>query len=144
MLGRVAGEIEGSRTVRAAYAKLAAGERNVTWFEGVKELEKEKSVWCLASCLCHPHPDVQIRALQSLERLGDKRIVAFVVLYCEYMAVLVPGSENATIHGIIHTTTARTLSALTGVKVAVRQGQDPEGLKRACRRWRKWLLEQAE
>jgi RNA polymerase sigma factor (sigma-70 family) len=144
MRGEVATEIAGSRAVRAAYARLdAARERNVTWFEGVKELEKEKAVWCLASCLCHPHPDVQIRALRALGRLKDRRAVPFLVLYAEYMAVFVPGSESATIHDIVHTETAGVLSSLTGVRVTLR-GQDPEGLLRGVRLWRRWLLEQKE
>jgi hypothetical protein len=143
MRGAVAGEITGSEAVAAAYAKLDARERNVTWFEGVTELEKEKAVWCLASCLCHPSPDVQIYALRGLERLGDKKAVPFVVLYAGYMAVLVDGSENATIQGLIHKATAQTLSALTGVRVTLK-GQDPEGLKRGVRLWRKWLCEQPE
>jgi RNA polymerase sigma factor (sigma-70 family) len=143
MRGKVAGEIAGSAAVRAAYAKLNASKRNATWFDGVKELEKEKAVWCLTACLCHPHPDVQIHALRALAGLKDRRAVSFLVLYAEYMAVLVEGSENATIHGIIHAETARALSELTGVRVTLR-GQDPEGLKRGVRRWQKWLCEQPE
>jgi RNA polymerase sigma factor (sigma-70 family) len=141
MSGRVCNEIAASDTVRQAYEKLDATRRNVDWFDGVAELEKQKAVWCLLSCLCHHHPDVQIHALRSLERLGDKRAVPFLLLYAEYMAVLVGGSENATIHGIIHQSAAKTLSALTGVRVAV-TGQDPDGLKKGIKRWRKWLVEQ--
>jgi RNA polymerase sigma factor (sigma-70 family) len=141
MRGQVGNEILGSRTVRGAYAKLDARERNVTWFEGVAELEKEKAVWCLASCLCHPSPDVQIHALRSLERLGDRRAVPFLVLYAEYMAVEIGGSENATIHGVIHQDTAKTLSALTGVRVMLTGGQDAAGLRRGIRLWRKWLCD---
>jgi hypothetical protein len=142
MRRQVAYEITGSDAVRAAYAKLdAARERNVTWFDGVRELEQQKAVWCLASCLCHPSPDVQIHALRALKSLGDRRAVPLLVLYAEYMAVVVSGSENATIHGIIHTETARTLSALTGVRVELR-GQDAEGLERGARLWRRWLADQ--
>ena len=57
--------------------------------------------------------------------------------------VLVEGSENATIHGIIHESAAHTLSALTGVRVELK-GQDPDGLKRGVRLWRKWQDEQGE
>ena len=142
MEGGIANEIVGSKAVRAAYTKLDANERNVTWFDGVAELEKAKAVLCLQSCLCHPSPDVQIHVLRSLERLKDKRAVPFLVLYAEYMAVWVDGSENATIHGIIHRSVARTLSSLTGVRVTLKDHrQDPEGLRKGIRLWRKWQCE---
>jgi hypothetical protein len=141
MQGLIADEIDGSKDIRAAYAKLdAAKERNVTWFEGVAGLEKRRATWSLLSCLCHPSPDVQIHALRSLERLDDKRAVPFLVLYAEYMAVEVEGSETATIHGVIHGSVAKTLSSLTGVAVTIK-GQNAEGLKRGIRLWRKWLCE---
>lgn len=144
MQGRVGNEIAASGEIRRAYEKLdAAGRRNVDWFAGVAGLEKEKAVWCLLSCLCHPHEDVQIHALRSLERLGDKRAVPFLLLYADYMAVWESGSENATIHGIIHQSTAKTLSTLTGITVEL-NGQDPEGLKRGIRKWQKWLVDHEE
>ena len=144
MRGLVCNEIANSGSIRAAYEKLdAANRRNVEWFDGVAELEKQNAVWCLLSCLCHPHEDVQIHALRSLERLRDKRAVPFLLLYADYMAVFEAGSENATIHGIIHESTARTLSGLTGIRVLL-QGQDPDGLKIGIKKWRKWLVEQEE
>jgi RNA polymerase sigma factor (sigma-70 family) len=142
MRGQAANEILGSDAVRQAYEKLdAVNRRNVDWFDGVAELEKHKAVWCLLSCLCHYHADVQIHALRSLERLGDKRAVPFLLLYAEHMAVFIGGSENATIHGIIHQSVAQTLSTLTGVRVEVK-GQDPSGLHKGLKQWRKWLVEQ--
>ena len=134
-------EIRSSQAVRSAYAQLDAASRsNVDWFEGVAALEKQKALWSLLSCLIHPSEDVQINALRSLERMGDKRAVHFLLIYAEYMAVDESGSENATIHGIIHKSIAQTLSALTGMKVTLK-GQDPEGLKRGIKIWRKWLAE---
>ncbi len=142
MQGRVANEIAASARVRQAYEKLdAANRRNVEWFAAVAELEREKALWCLLSCLCHPHEDTQIHALRSLARLGDTRAVPFLILYADYMAVWEAGSENATIHGIIHQATAKTLSALTGIRVEL-DGQDPQRLKTGIRSWRKWLVEQ--
>jgi hypothetical protein len=141
MRGLIAKEIAGAPAVRKAYEKLDANRRNVEWFEGVKELEQHKAVWSLQSCLCHPHDDVQIHALRSLQKLGDKRAVPFLLLYGEHMAVWESGSENATIHGIIHESTAATLSALTGVRLVL-EGQDPVGLKKGLRKWRRWLVEQ--
>ncbi len=142
MRGMVSNEIAGSAAIREAYEKLdAIRRRNVEWFEGIKELQQHKAVWSLQSCLCHPHDDVQIHALRSLQKLGDKRAVPFLLLYGEHMAVWESGSENATLHGIIHESTAATLSAITGVKVVL-DGQDPDGLKRGLRKWRRWLVEQ--
>jgi hypothetical protein len=142
MRGRVANEIASSREIRAAYSLLdAKNRRNVEWFQAVTRLENAKAVWCLQSCLCHPSEDVQIRALQSLRRVGDKKAVHFLLLYAEYMAVCEDGSENATIHGIIHESIASASSDLTGVRLAV-DGQDPEGLRLGIKKWRKWLVDQ--
>ena len=140
--GLVCNEIESSRAIRDAFAKLdVVHRRNVDWFTGVKELEAEQAVWGLQACLCHPSEDVQMLALRSLERLRDKRAVPFVVLYGEYMAVVEEGSENATMHGAILALTASTLSKLTGEEVVVK-GQDPAKLKQGLRRWRRWLARQ--
>jgi hypothetical protein len=142
MRGLVCNEIESSRAIRDAFAKLdVARRRNVEWFEGVKELQAAKAIWGLQACLCHPSEDVQILALGSLEKLRDTRAVPFVVLYGEYMAVHEAGSENATIHGAILESVARTLSKLTGEEVIVK-GQDPGKLKQGLRRWRRWLARQ--
>lgn len=141
MRSLISDEIRNSQAVSGAYAKLdAAHRRNVEWFEGVAELEKQKAIWSLQSCLLHPSEDVQLHALRSLERVGDRRAVPFLLIYAEYMAVPEAGSENATIHGMIHESLAQTLSALTGVRVSLK-GQDPEGLSRAIKRWRKWQVE---
>jgi hypothetical protein len=141
MLGRITSEITGSEAIRRAYEKLDAKRRNVEWFDGVAELEKQKAVWSLLSCLCHSGEDVQIRALRSLKRLQDKRAVPFLLIYAENMAVYEAGSENATIHGIIHESIAETLSSLTGIDITIR-GQNPDGLKNGVRQWRRWLADQ--
>jgi hypothetical protein len=137
--GQVIGELN-NPAIRRAYEKLDANRRNVDWFSGLEELEKLKAVWALLSCLIHPHDDVQIKALNSVERLNDKAAVPFLLVYAEYMAVLEGGSENATIHGIIHETIARTLSSLTGIKLKL-DGQDPGRLMNGVMLWRKWLIE---
>lgn len=140
MQGFVIEELMSSPAVKKAYIKLDTKKRNVEWFQGVSELEKLKAVWSLQSCLAHPSEDVQINALRSLAQIGDKRAVSFLLIYAEYMAVPEGGSENATIHGIIHKTLADTLSTLTGVKIKL-DHQDPEGLKQGIAKWRKWLCE---
>jgi hypothetical protein len=138
---KIASEITGSEAVRRAYEKLDANRSNVEWFDGVAELEKQKAVWSLLSCLCHPSDDAQIHALRSLKRLQDKRAVSFLLIYAEYMAVYEAGSENATVHGIIHESIAETLSSLTGIGITIR-GQNPDGLKNGVRQWRRWLADQ--
>ena len=126
--------------IRSAYEKLDAKRDNGDWFKGIEELEKQKAVWSLLSCVCHPDDGVQIHALRSLERLNDKRAVPFLLTYAEYMAVPESGSENATLHGIIQRSIAKTLSALTGVKVTI-ASQNPEMLKKGIKSWHKWLAE---
>ena len=74
--------------IRSAYNKMDAKRPNEEWFKGLEELESNKAVWCILSCLCHPHDDVQIRALRTLEKLNDQRAVPFLITYAEYMAVL--------------------------------------------------------
>jgi hypothetical protein len=56
------------------------------------------------------------------------------------MAVYEEGSENATIHGIIHKETAKTLSAITRLKFRVPSGQNPKALKSAIYHCQKWQL----
>jgi hypothetical protein len=141
MQERIVSELTGSEAVRRAYEKLDAKRPNVEWFDGVAELEKQRAVWSLLSCLCHPSDDVQIHALRSLNRLQDKRAVSFLLTYAEYMAVYEAGDENATIHGIIHESIAETLSSLTRIGITIR-GQNPDGLKNGIRQWRRWLADQ--
>ena len=141
MLERIAREISSSEAVRRAYEKLDARKRNVEWFDGVAELEKQRAVWSLLSCLCHPSDDVQINALRGLKRLQDKRAVPFLLSYAESMAVYVSGSEQATVHGLIHESIAETMSSLTGIGITIR-GQNPEELINGVRLWREWLAGQ--
>lgn len=136
---KVRGELK-NNSIRKAYEKLNANRRNTEWFEGIEELEKQKAVWSLLSCLIHPSEDVQIYSLRSLEKLNDKRAIAFILIYAQYMSVFEGGSENATIHGIIHQTIAKTLSSLTNVKIEINQ-QNPEKLKQGVLHWYKWLIE---
>lgn len=137
--GEISGELR-KPSIRQSYEKLDAKRRNGEWFAGIVELEKQKAVWSLLSCLIHPSDDVQINALRSLERLGNIKAVPFILIYAEYMAVLEGGSENATIHGIIHESIAKTLSSLTGIKIEIKD-QDPGRLKNGINLWRKWLVE---
>ncbi len=120
--------------VREALRMLDAKRRNTDWFLGVEKLEKSKSIWALQLCLIHPHDDVQIYALRSMERLGDKAAIPFILVYAKRMAVLEGGSENATIHGVIHETIAKTMSKLTGVEVKI-DGQEPGKLLEAIGLW---------
>lgn len=141
MQQKVANEIAASTKVRDSYSLLdAKNKRNVDWFEGVKKLEELKASWPLALCLCHPSEDVQIHTLRALGHLGNEDVVPFVILYAEYMAVWEEGSENATIHGIIHKSIAQTLSSLTGIEVKI-DGQNVPEIKKGIKKWRKWLVE---
>ncbi len=143
MRSKVINKLFESETIRELYSKLDARKSNIDWFEGISELEKLKAVWPLLSALCHYSDDVQIYALRSLHNIGDKQVVPFLLIYAEYMAVYEEGSENATIHGIIHTEIAKTLSTLTGIEVKI-DGQNPEKLKEGIHLWQKWQIQQEE
>jgi len=145
VVSNVVKELDASPAVRNAYAKLdAARERNVTWFDGVAGLEREKATWSLLSALCHPHADVQIHALRALTRLKDKESLPFLLSYAEAMADFVGGSESATIHGVIHQDIGKVLTAITGLEIKMKDHQDPEGVKAAVARCRAWLAEQSK
>jgi hypothetical protein len=130
----------GQKETREAFQKLDAKRRNIEWFEGIEVLIEHKAVWALQACLAHPSEDVQIKALRGLGMLKDKSSVPFLLIYAEYMTEFESGSENATIHGIVQETIAQTLFSITKIKVEIK-GQDPEGLKKGIKLWRKWLLD---
>jgi hypothetical protein len=140
---KIMNQLATSQPIREAYAKLDAGQRNVSWFEGIAELEKQKAVWPLLSVLCHHSEDAQVYALRSLRQVGDKKAVPFLLIYADYMAVWEEGSENATVHGVVHTEIAKTLSSLTGIQVDIK-GQDVEGLKKGIHLWKKWQVQEEE
>jgi hypothetical protein len=141
--GKAANEMSGDSEITDAMAGLnpKTGNRN-SFRARIAALEKKKAIWCLQITLCHPDSSVQIAALRALANLKDPRAVHFLLIYSEHMAVLVMGSEDATIHGIIHETLSRTLSEITGVTIPI-HGQDPESLKRAIPLWEKWDIEHA-
>jgi hypothetical protein len=135
-------EIESTPAIRRAFAKLdAAKQGNATWSPDLAGLEKEKAVWSLLCCLCHPNEDVQIGGLRALARLKDERSLPFLLQYASAMAVPEEGSEEATVHGIIHQETGKALSAVTGLTIELRKDQDPEGLKAAIAKCKVWLME---
>jgi hypothetical protein len=143
MQDRVVSEIASSPAVRAAFNQLNATRGNRDWAAGIEALEQQKAIWSLQAALCHPSEDVQVLALRALGRLNDKQSVPFILLYADYMSVLVIGSESATVHGIIQHEIAESLSHITGVPIQI-DGQDPEGLQKAIRRWTRWQLDQPQ
>lgn len=143
MTGNIGNEINGRPALIEAIRQLDPARSNNDWFDAVAMLEREKAVWSLQACLCHPSEDVQIHALRSLQKLGDPTAVPFILIYADYMAVFESGSENATIHGIIHMSIAATLSALTGISAKIER-QDPEALRKAIRQWTRWQLSRSE
>ncbi len=143
MQGQVASEIAASPAVHAAFNQLNSSRSNHDWISGIIALERQKAIWSLQASLCHPNDDVQIDALRALGRLKDSRAVPFLLLYADYMAVIVPGSESATIHGIIHHEVAETLSLITGLEIQI-EGQDPEGLQKAIVRWTRGQLDHSQ
>ena len=140
IVGRIGSEIAASEAIRKAFRDLNPKNSNAQWFDAIDVLEHEHAIWSLQACLCHRSLDVQVKAIRALGRLKDARSVHFLLVYADYMAISVMGSENATVHGFIHGDLAVTLSAITGIQVSI-LGQDPEGLKKAIRKWQRWELD---
>lgn len=132
-------ELAGSAERKASYGKLGAARRNVEWFEGIEELTKHGAVWCLATGLCHPHVDAQIYSARALGKLKDLRAAPFLLTVAEANNLLVSGSENATLHGILQHALADALNATLGTDVRLDPGQDPRGLTAGLPVWRKAL-----
>jgi hypothetical protein len=137
----VARELTANAKLKSAYEKLDAKKSNREWFEGIRELAEAKAVWCLATALCHPHDDVQIRSAQALARLGDPKPARFMLTVAKAFAVWESGSENATLHGIFQHELANALNKLTNTSVTLGDGQDPEGLNAGLAIWQQALDE---
>ena len=132
-------EIAADPSVKGAMSLLSVDRSNTEWFKGVETLRQKRSVWCLQSALCHPHEDVQLRSLRALREIRDPRAVRFLIVYADKMAVGVLGTEPATIHIMIIREVSTTLSALTGVKFNLLEGQDTVGLQRGIKLCVDWL-----
>jgi hypothetical protein len=128
-------ELAAGPETRAAYAKLDATRRNTDWFDGIDDLAKIKAVWCLASGLCHPAADAQIRCAKALGQLKDHGPVPFMLVVARAFAVYEGGSENATTQGILQHALADALNSILGTSVRLKAGQDPEGLKAGLKAW---------
>jgi hypothetical protein len=139
LITHVVRETATNSDIEAAYKQLDTTKRNVTWFSGIEKLEEQKAMWALLSAVCHPHEDVQIHALRALQNAGTDEAVPFLLEYAKAMAVFESGSENATIHGIIHKEIANTLQVITGLKFDIPDGQDPEALKEIAAQCEEWL-----
>lgn len=139
----IAEELWNHPTLQASYQSLAANLGNHEWFRSVEELEEAGAVWCLASGLCHPSDDVQIKCAEALTRLANPAPARWVLEVADAFAVPKPGSENATLHALFQHALADALNTLTGAKVKLRDGQDPEGLRAAIPKWKRALRERS-
>jgi hypothetical protein len=129
--------VEGAATelrdpnVRRAFEKL---DMNV-----MEDLRKAGAKWTLAAALGSGDVDVRIRAARALGKLGDPATAFYMTEIARASAVFVPGSEEATLHGIFMHTISDALGECTGTKIAIGAGQDPDGLKAAADVWKKKL-----
>ncbi|MBM4039992.1 MAG: hypothetical protein FJ290_15925, partial [Planctomycetes bacterium] len=121
------------------YPRLDCRKRNTDWFSGIEGLRSMNASWCLATGLAHPHVDVRIKSAQALGQRGDPAVIGPLLEAARRNAELVGGSENATLHGIYQHALADALNHLTGSQVKLREGQDPEGLRKGIEAWEKWL-----
>jgi hypothetical protein len=127
--------------------ELKPENANTGWFAAIEALEKARAIWSLQACLCHASPDVQVKAIEALGHVRDSRTAHFIILYAEYMAVDVGGSESATVHGIRLHSIAQTMSAITGLPNTYNRDsseklmQNLDDLRRLVDQWRRWELE---
>lgn len=114
--------------VRAAFENIRLGK-----------LREASAKWTIAAALGNGDIDVRVEAARTLERMPDPRACAYMVEVARATAVFVPGSEAATLQGIFMHAIADATSECTGVKIVLKDGQDPEGLKAAADVWKKKL-----
>ncbi len=142
---KVAGEIRRlaavpySIPIDKVYPRLDYRRRNTECFSGVAELRSMHAAWCLATGLAHPNIDVRIRCAKALGEVGEPALIPTLLEAARRNADLVPGSEGATLHGVYQHALAGALSKLTRTKVRLRDGQDPEGMRKGIAAWEKWL-----
>ncbi len=123
------------------YPRLDYRRSNVTCFAAIDDLRSKRAVWCLATGLAHPNVDVRIRCAKALGEIGHPAAVRPLLAAARRNADLVPGSENATLHGIYQHSLADALNRLTRCKAPLRDGQDPQGLRKGIAAWERWLRE---
>jgi hypothetical protein len=140
----VHGELQKAPRLKDAYARLAANRDNRDWFPALDELEEAKAVACLATALWHPHIDVKIRSARALGRLRDTRSGEYLLQMARSFAVLVGGSEDATLHGIFQHALANALNRIAGTAVRLKEGQDAEGLLAGLPVWNEALAQRRE
>jgi hypothetical protein len=139
----VAAELWNHPTLQASYQKLAAGGSEHDWTRAIEELEEGRAAWCLASALCHPSDDVQIRCAKALGRIGDPAPTRWVLVVADAYAVPESGGENAALHGEFQHALANTLNILTNARIKLKDGQDPQGLRAAIAKWKRALRERS-
>jgi hypothetical protein len=129
--------VEGAATelrdpnVRRAFEKLDQ--------DSIDTLRDARAKWTLAAALGSHDIDVRIRAARALERLHDAAPASYMVEIARATAVFVPGSEAATLQYMFMHAIAEATSACTGMKIAIKDTQDVEGLKAAADAWQKKL-----
>ena len=117
--------------VRRAFEKLDS--------DAIETLRKAGAKWSLAAALGNTDIDVRIRAANALKRLRDPAPASYMVEIASATAVFVPGSEAATLQNMFMHAIADATSECTGAKIAIKDGEDPEGLKAAADAWKKKL-----
>ena len=118
-------------SVRRAFEKLDT--------DAIEELRKANAKWTLAAALGSSDIDVRIRAARALQRLRDPAPASYMVEIARATAVFVPGSEAATLQNMFMHAIADATGECAAVKIAIKDGQDPEGLKAAADAWKKKL-----
>lgn len=134
----IALEMARSPSVSQAWSGLDA--RKASPPDGAVEVIVEQGAACsLVALLWVTEMDMNLRAARSLAKVPEVThplALPFLLSSIERLAVIVEGSEEATLHGRLHDYLFESMGILTGVISSHKRGQDPEGLRAAIPNWR--------
>lgn len=107
--------------------------------DAVSIVVEEGAACSLVALLWHADEWTSIRAARSLGKVPEVThplALPFLLASIERLAVAVEGSEEATLHAMLHDGLFEGMGILTGEISSHARGQDPEGLLRALPVWR--------
>jgi hypothetical protein len=111
----------------------------------LEKLRDALAKWTIAVALGNRDIDVRVGAARTLERMCSLGVAyrpgaaSYMIEVARATAVFVPGSEAATLQGIFMHAIADAVNECLETNIAIKDGQDPEGLKAAARAWQKRL-----
>lgn len=134
----VAVEMARSHSVADAWAGLAQ-LKSTPPAGAVDDVVQEGAACSLVALLWYADVGVNIQAAHSMAKVPEvlhPLALPFLLDSIDRVAVIVEGSEEATMHGLLHDAIFESMGILTGLVTAHRRGQDPTGLRAAIPVWR--------